>query len=260
MSLGAIYVWMYAILGLAVVGLVMTQVRYVRAKRAYDAEVAKVAEGDVTDAPPVRTTVAGRERARPIRVYPLVARDQPSMRVTQYLTPVVANGFGNVAAVERAFETVLTVRERECLSLVSQHKTSSQIAFELGLSKHTVDWHLDKARKRLGAADRFQAAALAFGTNTLQQEDDRASAISSAALHLEALRSDAASGYRRLYALRGWTETFVKLIYETWWSPFSPVVSVVTVLTLVLLALAGPDNVFAFLERASGVVRSLFAR
>jgi DNA-binding NarL/FixJ family response regulator len=40
--------------------------------------------------------------------------------------------------------------------------SSKEIARELGLSKHTVDWHLDKARKRLGAADRYDAARRVF--------------------------------------------------------------------------------------------------
>lgn len=56
----------------------------------------------------------------------------------------------------------LTERERECLRLVDRHMSSKEIARELGLSKHTVDWHLDKARKRLGAADRYDAARRVF--------------------------------------------------------------------------------------------------
>ncbi|ATC34331.1 LuxR family transcriptional regulator [Caulobacter vibrioides] len=52
----------------------------------------------------------------------------------------------------------LTERERECLKLVDRHMSSKEIARALGLSKHTVDWHLDKARRRLGAADRYDAA------------------------------------------------------------------------------------------------------
>ncbi|MBO9707726.1 MAG: LuxR family transcriptional regulator [Caulobacter sp.] len=54
----------------------------------------------------------------------------------------------------------LTPRERDCLRLVDQHLSSKEIARRLGLSKHTVDWHLDKARRRLGAADRYEAARL----------------------------------------------------------------------------------------------------
>lgn len=56
----------------------------------------------------------------------------------------------------------LTERERECLRLVDRHMSSKEIARELGLSKHTVDWHLDKARRRLGASDRYDAARRVF--------------------------------------------------------------------------------------------------
>jgi DNA-binding CsgD family transcriptional regulator len=54
----------------------------------------------------------------------------------------------------------LTPRERDCLRLVDEHLSSKEIARRLGLSKHTVDWHLDKARRRLGVADRYEAARL----------------------------------------------------------------------------------------------------
>ncbi|WP_304272555.1 helix-turn-helix transcriptional regulator [Caulobacter segnis] len=56
----------------------------------------------------------------------------------------------------------LTDRERECLRLVDRHMSSKEIARELGLSKHTVDWHLDKAKRRLGATDRYDAARRVF--------------------------------------------------------------------------------------------------
>jgi DNA-binding CsgD family transcriptional regulator len=59
----------------------------------------------------------------------------------------------------------LTPRERDCLRLVDEHLSSKEIARRLGLSKHTVDWHLDKARRRLGAADRYEAARLVSPRN-----------------------------------------------------------------------------------------------
>ena len=48
---------------------------------------------------------------------------------------------------EQALE-LLTPRERECLRLVNQHLSSKEIGRELGISKHTVDTHLDKARQQ----------------------------------------------------------------------------------------------------------------
>jgi DNA-binding response OmpR family regulator len=47
--------------------------------------------------------------------------------------------------------TVLNDREIETLTWVARGKTSAQIAKIIGLSKRTVDFHLDNARVKLGA-------------------------------------------------------------------------------------------------------------
>ena len=49
-------------------------------------------------------------------------------------------------------------REIETLTWVARGKTSSEIAQILGLTKRTVDFHLDNARIKLGATTRTQAA------------------------------------------------------------------------------------------------------
>jgi DNA-binding NarL/FixJ family response regulator len=49
-------------------------------------------------------------------------------------------------------------REVETLTWVARGKTSAEIAQILGLTKRTVDFHLDNARVKLGAATRTQAA------------------------------------------------------------------------------------------------------
>jgi DNA-binding response OmpR family regulator len=54
--------------------------------------------------------------------------------------------------------TVLTDREIEMLTWVARGKTSADIARITGLSKRTVDFHLDNARVKLGAATRIEAA------------------------------------------------------------------------------------------------------
>jgi DNA-binding NarL/FixJ family response regulator len=54
--------------------------------------------------------------------------------------------------------TVLNDREIETLTWVARGKTSSEIARILYLAKRTVDFHLDNAREKLGAATRTQAA------------------------------------------------------------------------------------------------------
>jgi DNA-binding CsgD family transcriptional regulator len=52
----------------------------------------------------------------------------------------------------------LNERELETLTWVARGKTSSQIAELVGLTKRTVDFHIDRARVKLGAATRTEAA------------------------------------------------------------------------------------------------------
>jgi DNA-binding NarL/FixJ family response regulator len=53
---------------------------------------------------------------------------------------------------------VLNDREVQVLTLVARGSTSMQIATIVGLAKRTVDFHLDSARQKLGAATRTEAA------------------------------------------------------------------------------------------------------
>jgi DNA-binding NarL/FixJ family response regulator len=54
--------------------------------------------------------------------------------------------------------TVLNEREIQMLTLIARGNTSAQIAETVGLTKRTVDFHLDNARRKLGAATRTEAA------------------------------------------------------------------------------------------------------
>ena len=51
----------------------------------------------------------------------------------------------------------LNQREAETLTWVSRGRTSAEIAKILGLTKRTVDFHIDNARIKLGAQNRAQA-------------------------------------------------------------------------------------------------------
>jgi DNA-binding response OmpR family regulator len=51
----------------------------------------------------------------------------------------------------------LNDREVEVLTWVARGKTSMEIARILGLTKRTIDFHIDNARERLGAATRSEA-------------------------------------------------------------------------------------------------------
>jgi DNA-binding NarL/FixJ family response regulator len=53
---------------------------------------------------------------------------------------------------------MLNDREIEVLTWVARGKTSAEVADVVGLSKRTIDFHLDNARVKLGAATRTEAA------------------------------------------------------------------------------------------------------
>lgn len=66
------------------------------------------------------------------------------------------------AADDRRRWERLTDKQRECLDLLLERKTSKQIARLLGIAKPTVDQRLTAARNILGARDRDETA-LAYG-------------------------------------------------------------------------------------------------
>jgi DNA-binding NarL/FixJ family response regulator len=56
----------------------------------------------------------------------------------------------------------LTPRESEVLRQVAAGQTNKSIALKLGISEHTVKFHLGSAMTKLGAASRAEAVALAI--------------------------------------------------------------------------------------------------
>lgn len=55
----------------------------------------------------------------------------------------------------------LTEREVQILSLVAQGLTDKSIAHQMGISKHTVAFHLRNIRRKLDAASRVEAVTRA---------------------------------------------------------------------------------------------------
>ncbi|MBN9219516.1 MAG: hypothetical protein J0I79_16345 [Mesorhizobium sp.] len=53
----------------------------------------------------------------------------------------------------------LTARERDTLALVAEGKTDWEISVILGIAEATVRFHVDNARRKLGAVNRAQAVA-----------------------------------------------------------------------------------------------------
>jgi DNA-binding response OmpR family regulator len=77
----------------------------------------------------------------------------------EILGAVIAARLAHVArAAVWAQSVALANREVETLTWAARGKTSAEIAQILGLSKRTVDFHLDNARSKLGVTTRTQAA------------------------------------------------------------------------------------------------------
>jgi DNA-binding response OmpR family regulator len=75
------------------------------------------------------------------------------------LDAIIAARLAGVARNELWSKQVdLNEREIETLTWAARGKTSAEIAQILGLSKRTVDFHIDNAREKLGAATRVEAA------------------------------------------------------------------------------------------------------
>ncbi|MBW8640562.1 LuxR family transcriptional regulator [Hoeflea sp. WL0058] len=56
----------------------------------------------------------------------------------------------------------LTVREKQILAFLGEGLTSNEIASELELSRHTVDWHTGSLQEKLQAKNRHHTIAIAF--------------------------------------------------------------------------------------------------
>jgi DNA-binding CsgD family transcriptional regulator len=75
------------------------------------------------------------------------------------LTTIIDAGLAGVARTKLRPKLVnLKDREIEILTWVARGQTSAQIACKLHMAKRTVDFHIDNARIKLGAATRTEAA------------------------------------------------------------------------------------------------------
>jgi LuxR family transcriptional activator of conjugal transfer of Ti plasmids len=67
---------------------------------------------------------------------------------------------GDVLSPDKA-GSLLTQRERQCLAWASRGKTMEEIAMILDVTSRAVKFHLDNARRNLGASTVTHAVALA---------------------------------------------------------------------------------------------------
>jgi DNA-binding CsgD family transcriptional regulator len=77
------------------------------------------------------------------------------------LSVTIADEFsrGFEAAHEDDERTLLTPREVEVLTAVSNGLTNKEIARELGISRHTVKFHLESLMRKLGVSSRAEAVS-----------------------------------------------------------------------------------------------------
>jgi DNA-binding NarL/FixJ family response regulator len=76
----------------------------------------------------------------------------------EVLATIISARLAGVARTGLWPKTVgLNDREVEVLTWVARGKTSAEIAQIIGLTKRTVDFHIDNARGKLGAATRTEA-------------------------------------------------------------------------------------------------------
>ena len=77
------------------------------------------------------------------------------------LSVTIAEEFGRgfEAVHEEVEHTLLTPREVEVLTAVSNGLTNKEIARELGISRHTVKFHLESLMRKLGASSRAEAVS-----------------------------------------------------------------------------------------------------
>ena len=84
------------------------------------------------------------------------------------LEAIISARLAGVARNEKWPKLVdMTDREGEALTWAARGKTSTEIAMILGLSKRTVDFHIDNARIKLGATTRIEAAIKAAASRLI---------------------------------------------------------------------------------------------
>jgi LuxR family transcriptional activator of conjugal transfer of Ti plasmids len=83
-------------------------------------------------------------------------------QVGLYFHVHVAARIGTAFAQRHGQESELTQRERQCLAWTTQGKSVADIAVLVGISPRTVVFHLENARRKLGAASIAQCVAVAL--------------------------------------------------------------------------------------------------
>jgi DNA-binding NarL/FixJ family response regulator len=86
------------------------------------------------------------------------------------LSVTIAEDFGRgfEAVHEDDERTLLTPREVEVLTAVSNGLTNKEIARELGISRHTVKFHIESLMRKLGVSSRAEAVSKSMRLKLLE--------------------------------------------------------------------------------------------
>ena len=142
---------------------------------AEDADVV-LADRPVETAVPVIALVSGEtRRVWPANVRAVVPADVDATTLAAIITVVAAGyslvtrkelegGEGEADLPDAADEpgSALSPREREVLALLAEGASNKEIARALGLSVHTVKFHIATLNEKLGARSRVEAVAIAI--------------------------------------------------------------------------------------------------
>ncbi len=90
------------------------------------------------------------------------------------LTRVVIHNFMMDNPVPSQAAVNLTDTEKDCIELIAMGKTAKQVGREMGITDHTVRYHLDRVAAKLDVQTRKQAVAEAARRNLVRQRTHEA--------------------------------------------------------------------------------------
>lgn len=75
---------------------------------------------------------------------------------------------GKTKGCEDAFDGHLSPRQKECLEWVARGKSNAEIAIIVGISRHTVDFHLREVMAKMRVSSRVGAVAKALAADLIE--------------------------------------------------------------------------------------------
>lgn len=139
-------------------------------------------------------------------MYPLQASRGPDIfdiAHSHQLTAARRNGEWEFIEASVATIHSLTLRETEVLTWVARGKSAWEIGKILGISKRTVDEHARSAARKLGAANRAEASALAVQRHIIELDPERARPGGAKAILQPVINHNSGAGRSRLYRRQG---------------------------------------------------------